>query len=128
MQRALFLSGWYVRRGLTLRERVHGSPQAMAEVDVLALGFDPLLTPKSMVGEWKDRTGSTKEADRIVWLLGLAKLLRVDHVLFAKTTISPATVQFAKPAGVLHAIRQRYVISSSGTSSFRMLVFLAPGT
>jgi hypothetical protein len=100
VQRALYLAGWYVRRGVNLRERVSGSPQTMAEVDVLCVGFDPWLSGRSMVGECKDRKGSAKEADRIVWLLGLSRLLRVDHVLFAKTAIAPATMQFAKPAGV----------------------------
>jgi hypothetical protein len=100
VQRALFLAGWYVRRSVNLRERVMGSPQTMAEVDVLCVGFDPWLSRSSMVGECKDRKASTKEADRIIWLLGLARLLRVDHVLFAKTVISQATIQFAKPAGV----------------------------
>ena len=30
VHRAAFLSGWYVRRGVNLRERVGGSPQTMA--------------------------------------------------------------------------------------------------
>lgn len=99
--RAAFLSGWYVRRGVNLRERVRNSPQTMAEVDILGIGFDPALTQRMLVGECKDRKGGTKEADRIVWILGLSKLLRVDHVLFAKRTMSDATVQFAQPAGFL---------------------------
>ncbi len=100
VHRAAFLAGWYVRRGVNLRERVMGSPQTMAEVDILGLGFDPALTPRTLVGECKDRKGSTKEADRIIWLLGLSRLLRSDQVLFAKTKLSGATLQFAKPFGV----------------------------
>jgi hypothetical protein len=53
------------------------------------------------VGECKDRKGGTKEADRIVWVLGLSRLLRIDHVLFAKRSLSDATVQFAQPAGFM---------------------------
>ena len=101
VMRAAFLSGWYVRRGINLRERVRSSPQTMAEIDILGLGFDPALTPRTMVGECKDRKGGTKEADRIVWVLGLSRLLRVDHVLFAKRSLTDATVQFAQPVGVL---------------------------
>jgi hypothetical protein len=100
VQRAVFLSGWYVRRGTNLRERVQGSPQTMAEVDILGFGFDSALEPRSLAGECKDRKGGTREADRIVWLLGLSRLLRTDHVLFAKTSITPATAQFARPFGV----------------------------
>lgn len=101
VMRAAFLSGWYVRRGVNLRERVRNSPQTLAEIDILGLGFDPALTPRTLVGECKDRKGNTKEADRIVWVLGLSRLLRVDHVLFAKRTLSDATVQFAQPAGFM---------------------------
>ena len=99
--RAAFLSGWYVRRGINLRERVRSSPQTMAEIDILGIGFDPALTPRTLVGECKDRKGGTKEADRIVWVLGLSRLLRIDHVLFAKPSLTDATVQFAQPVGVL---------------------------
>jgi hypothetical protein len=113
--RAAFLSGWYVRRGVNLRERVRNSPQTLAEIDILGLGFDPALAPRTLVGECKDRKGGTKEADRIVWVLGLSRLLRVDHVLFAKRTLSDATVQFAQPAGFMlwddaavHSIEQRF--------------------
>ncbi|HEY1855411.1 MAG TPA: hypothetical protein VGG40_12575 [Solirubrobacterales bacterium] len=115
MQRALFLSGWYVRRGINLRERVLGSPQTLGEIDVFGVGFDPSLTPSTLICECKDRKGSTKEADRIVWLLGLSRLLRSDHILFAKTSIAKATVQFSRPVNVslwdsaaVRAIEQRF--------------------
>jgi hypothetical protein len=101
VMRAAFLSGWYVRRGVNLRERVRNSPQTLAEIDILGLGFDPALVPRTLVGECKDRKGGTKEADRIVWVLGLSRLLRIDHVLFAKRSLSDATVQFAQPAGFM---------------------------
>lgn len=119
VMRAAFLSGWYVRRGVNLRERVRNSPQTLAEIDILGLGFDPALAPRTLVGECKDRKGNTKEADRIVWVLGLARLLRVDHVLFAKSTLSDATVQFARPAGFMlwdhaavQAIEKRFDLDS----------------
>ena len=115
VQRAAFLSGWYVRRGINLRERVQGSPQTMAEVDIIGFGFDPALSPRTLIGECKDRKGATKEADRIVWLLGLSRLLRADHVLFAKPKLAPATLQFAQPYGTMlwdeptvRAIEQRF--------------------
>jgi hypothetical protein len=101
VMRAAFLSGWYVRRGINLRERVRGSPQTMAEIDILGIGFDPMLVPRMLAGECKDRKGGTKEADRIVWVLGLSRLLRIEHVLFAKRTLSDATAQFAQPAGFI---------------------------
>jgi hypothetical protein len=101
VMRAAFLSGWYVRHGVNLRERVRNSPQTLAEIDILGLGFDPALAPRTLVGECKDRKGGTKEADRIVWVLGLSRLLRIDHVLFAKRSLSDATVQFAQPAGFI---------------------------
>lgn len=117
VQRAAFLSGWYVRRGINLRQRVQGSPQTMAEVDIIGLGFDPALSPRMLIGECKDRKGATKEADRIVWLLGLSRLLRADHVLFAKTRLASATLQFAQPYGAMlwdeptvRAIEQRFKV------------------
>jgi hypothetical protein len=117
--RAVFLSGWYVRRGVNLRERVRNSPQTLAEIDILGIGFDPALSPRMLVGECKDRKGGTKEADRIVWVLGLSRLLRLDHVLFAKRTLSDATIQFAQPAGfmlwdqaAIRSIEQRFDLES----------------
>jgi hypothetical protein len=100
VHRALFASGWYVRRNVNLRERVAGSPQTMAEVDLLSLSFDAGLNARRLVGECKDRKGSTKEADRVIWLLGLGRLLRADELLFAKPTIAPATVHFARSTSV----------------------------
>ncbi|MGH3082255.1 MAG: hypothetical protein ACRDNH_14140 [Gaiellaceae bacterium] len=115
VHRAVFLSGWYVRRGVNLRERVAGSPQTMAEVDVFAISFDAALEPYHLVGECKDRKGAAKEADRVVWLLGLEKLLKADHVLFAKPSISEATFTWARPyepllwdEAAVQAIEKRY--------------------
>lgn len=115
VHRAVFLTGWYVRRGVNLRERVAGSPQTMAEVDIFATSFDAALEPRLLVGECKDRKGGAKEADRIVWLLGLQRLLKSDQILFAKPNISEATFTWARPyepllwdeAAVL-AIERRY--------------------
>ena len=100
MHRALFASGWYVRPNVDLRERVAGSPQTMAEVDLLGLSFDAGLNARLLVGECKDRKGSTKEADRVIWLLGLGELLGVDELLFAKPSIASATVHFAGSTSV----------------------------
>jgi hypothetical protein len=93
---AIFASGWYVRRNVDLRERISGSPQTMAEVDLLGLSFDVELRPRRLIGECKDRKGSTKEADRIIWLLGLGRLLVGDHLIFAKPSIALPTVRFAR--------------------------------
>lgn len=101
VHRAAFLSGWYVRRGVNLRERVAGSPQTMAEVDILGLAFDVALVPKLTLGECKDRKGGAKEADRVVWLLGLKQALKAEHVMFAKTTISEGTYTWARPFELL---------------------------
>jgi hypothetical protein len=101
VMRAAFLSGWYVRRGVNLRERVRGSPQTMAEVDILGFGFDPALATIMLVGECKDRKGGTKEADRVTWLLGLSRILRANHALFAKPKLTDATIQFADPLGLI---------------------------
>jgi hypothetical protein len=100
MHRALFASGWYVRRNVDLRERIAGSPQTMAEVDLLGLSFDAGLNARRLVGECKDRKGSTKEADRVIWLLGLGQLLDADELLFAKPRIAAATVHFARSTSV----------------------------
>jgi hypothetical protein len=101
VHRAAFLSGWYIRRSVNLRERVAGSPQTMAEVDILGLAFDVALVPKLTVGECKDRKGGAKEADRVVWLLGLKQALKAEHVMFAKTKISDGTYTWARPFELL---------------------------
>ncbi len=44
IHRAAFLAGWFARRGVNLQERVQGSPQTMAEVDILGISFDASLT------------------------------------------------------------------------------------
>jgi hypothetical protein len=88
MHRALFASGWYVRRNVDLRERIAGSPQTMSEIDLFGLSFDAGLAARRLVGECKDRKGSTKEADRVIWLLGLGQLLDADELLFAKPQIA----------------------------------------
>jgi hypothetical protein len=96
----MFASGWYVRRNIDLRERVAGAPQVMAEIDLLGLSFDAGLTARRRVVECKDRRGSGKEADRVIWLLGLGRLLDVDDLMLAKTRISPGTVRFARSTKV----------------------------
>lgn len=98
--RALFLAGWYVRRSVDLRERVNGSPQTMAEVDLLAVHMDSALRQRVLVGECKNRKGSAKEADRVVWLLGLSRMLGASEILFAKTRIADGTIRFARPHGL----------------------------
>jgi hypothetical protein len=97
IHRAAFLAGWFVRRGVNLRERVKGSPQTMAEVDILGISFDASLTEHRLVGECKDRKGNAKEADRVVWLLGLRNVLDATDVLFAKPNLSDGTYIWAKP-------------------------------
>jgi len=69
----------------------------MAEVDLLGLHFDAALRPRTLVGECKDRKGGAKEADRVVWLLGLARMLGAGEILFAKTRLADGTFQFARP-------------------------------
>lgn len=101
VHRAVFLSGWYVRRSVNLRERVRGSPQTMAEVDLVGLDFHVALTRRTLVGECKDRKGGAKEADRVIWLLGLARMLAADHILFAKTKLAEGTLQVARPFGLM---------------------------
>lgn len=119
VHRAAILSGWYVRRGVSLRERVGGSPQTMAEVDVLGIGFDTAIAPLTLVGECKDRKGAAKEADRVIWLLGLAQVLGADHVLFGKTNFADGTLQMARPYDLLlwdeaavQAIEERHGIDA----------------
>lgn len=132
VHRAVFLSGWYVRRGVNLRERVAGSPQTMAEVDIFAMSLDASLQPHLLVGECKDRKGGAKEADRVVWLLGLEKLLRADHVLFAKPQIADATFSWARPydpllwdEAAIQAIEKRYDLEpeSDYAGSFNLALF-----
>ncbi len=100
VHRAQFAAGWYVRRGIDLRERVEGAPQVMAEVDLVGLSFDAGLNLRTFIAECKDRKGSGQEADRVIWLLGLGRLLGVDELVFAKPRISAATIRFARTTNV----------------------------
>lgn len=101
VHRAAFLAGWYVRRGVNLRERVAGAPQTMGEIDILGLDFGVGLVPRLLLGECKDRKGGAKEADRVVWLLGVRQVLRGQQILFAKPTITEATYTWARSFDVL---------------------------
>jgi hypothetical protein len=94
--RALFLSGWFVRSGVGLRAHFEGSPQSIADVDLLGLHFDSSLRQRLVVGECKERKGSVKEADRVVWLLGLARILGASETLFAKPRLADGTLRFAR--------------------------------
>jgi hypothetical protein len=100
VHRAMFASGWYVRRNIDLRERVEGAPQVMAEIDMLGISFDAGLAARRIIAECKDRRGSGQEADRVIWLLGLGHLLHVDTLMLAKPRISAATVRFARSTSV----------------------------
>lgn len=100
VHRAMFASGWYVRRNIDLRERVEGAPQVMAEIDLLGISFDAGLTARRSIIECKDRRGSGQEADRVIWLLGLGHLLHVDTLMLAKPRIAAATVRFARSTSV----------------------------
>jgi hypothetical protein len=100
VHRAQFASGWYVRRGIDLRERIEGAPQVMAEVDLLGLSYDAGLNLRRFIAECKDRKGSGQEADRVIWLLGLGQLLGSDELALAKPRIAPATVRFARTTNV----------------------------
>ncbi|MCJ7490628.1 MAG: hypothetical protein MUP15_00455 [Dehalococcoidia bacterium] len=101
VHRAVFLSGWFARRNINLRELVHGSPQTMAEIDIFAIDFDASLTPQTLVGECKNRKGGAKEADRVIWLMGVKQVLRCQHLLFAKPTIAGSVYSWARPYNVL---------------------------
>jgi hypothetical protein len=100
VHRAIFASGWYVRRNIDLRERIAGAPQVMAEIDLLGASFDAGLTMRHRIAECKNRRGSGQEADRVIWLLGLGQLMEVDDLMLAKPRISAATVRFAKSTNV----------------------------
>jgi hypothetical protein len=52
------------------------------------------------VGEWKDKKGGAKEADRVVWLLGLREVLNATDVLFAKPILSDGIYTWAKPFNI----------------------------
>jgi len=100
VHRAMFISGWYVRRNIDLRERVAGAPQVMAEIDIMGISFDAGMSMRRTIAECKDRRGSGQEADRVIWLLGLGRLLEADELMLAKPRISPATVRFARSTNV----------------------------
>ena len=87
----------------------------MAEVDILGLSFDPSMALRMIVGECKDRKGATKEADRIIWLLGLRQTLRAGQALFAKPNVADAVYTWAPALECLvwdeasvQAIEKRY--------------------
>lgn len=120
VRRAIFASGWYVRGGVNLHERILGAPQTMAEVDALGISWDIGLRTVTLLCECKDRKGSTKEADRIVWLAGLGRVVPASHLVFAKTRVSPATIQFSRSTTVsvwdeaaVQRVEQRFGLSEA---------------
>lgn len=75
-----FWEGFFARRAVNLQRHYDPEPLQVTDLDLFAYDFDPRLTPRKLIGQVKGGTGRSapKPLDRIIWLHGLADLVRAD--------------------------------------------------
>jgi hypothetical protein len=100
--RILFAEGSFVRRAIDLNLAL-GEGSTITDLDIWAMRFAPDLSAHLSIGECKSAEGKKgpKVADRLLWVRGLADLVRADHafVATAKST-SDRVRHLAKELGV----------------------------
>jgi hypothetical protein len=88
--RLRFCQGYFVRRSIDIWPvRLEGDK--LAELDLLAVVFDPQLRRSVEIVECKTGQGGEGEVDRVVWLRGLAPLNSARTLTFAKLRVAERT-------------------------------------
>ncbi|RRR70931.1 MAG: hypothetical protein EI684_12350 [Candidatus Viridilinea halotolerans] len=97
--RLRFIQGSFVRRSIDIWSNTQEGQQ-LAEIDCLAISFDPQIRRTVELIECKTNTGKQKEIDRLVWLKGMGAYIKTDTVSFAKLKVASHTRDFARQIGV----------------------------
>jgi len=95
LTRLRFYQGQFVRRSIDLwPQGLRGDK--LAELDVIAVSFDPQLRRRIEVIEGKTSAGRSGEIDRVIWLRGISTLVPANDVVIAKTRVDDRTRQLAR--------------------------------
>lgn len=97
--RLRFCQGYFIRRSIDVwPAELEGDK--LAELDCLAVVFDPQLRRFLEIVECKTGGRGEGEIDRLIWLKGLSDLAQARSVTFAKLALAPRTRNFARRLGV----------------------------
>lgn len=99
LARLRFSQGYFVRRSIDLwPEGLDGNK--LAELDCLAIAFDPQLRQSLEVIECKASARGQGEIDRLIWLKGMGAYTRARTVTLAKQQLAVRSREFARQLGV----------------------------
>lgn len=109
LARLRFSQGYFVRRSIDVWPTdLEGNK--LAELDCLAIAFDPQLNRSLEVVECKTSASGQGEIDRLIWLKGMGSFTQARAVTFAKLRVAPRTRDFAQQLRV-------QVLDESGVSA-----------
>jgi hypothetical protein len=95
LTRLRFYQGQFVRRSIDLwPQGLKGDK--LAELDIIAVSFDPQLRRRIEVIEGKTSASRSGEIDRVIWLRGIGTLVPANDVVIAKTRVDDRTRQLAR--------------------------------
>jgi hypothetical protein len=97
--RLMFWQGSFVRRSIDVWPN-RNEGQQLAEVDCIAVSFDPRLHKSLEIVECKTGRRGQGEIDRLLWLKGFGSYTKANTVTFSKLNIASRTRDFAKQIGV----------------------------
>jgi hypothetical protein len=95
LTRLRFYQGQFARRSIDVWPQGL-SGNKLAELDTIAVSFDPQLRRRIEVIEGKTSAGRSGEIDRVIWLRGIGTLVSADDVVIAKTKVDDRTRQLAR--------------------------------
>ncbi len=97
LTRLRFYQGQFVRRSIDIWPQGLGNDNnKLAELDALAVSFDPQLRRRIEVIEGKTSAGRSGEIDRVIWLRGVGTLVSADDVVIAKIKVDDRTRHLAR--------------------------------
>lgn len=95
LARLRFYQGQFVRRSIDIwPQELRGDK--LAELDTIAVSFDPQLRRRIEVIEGKTSAGRSGEIDRVIWLRGISALVPANDVVIAKIKVDDRTRQLAR--------------------------------
>lgn len=95
LARLRFYQGLVVRRSVDVWDEVPLG-EKLAELDYIAVNFDPQLRRSIEVCEAKTGTGRGGEIDRILWLRGVAPMVGATSVVLAKLSVDDRSRRLAR--------------------------------
>lgn len=97
LTRLRFYQGQFVRRSIDIWPQGHGlRGDKLAELDTIAVSFDPQLRRRIEMIEGKTSASGSKEIDRVIWLRGISTLASANDVAIAKLKVDDRTRYLAR--------------------------------